>query len=285
MLLGMTYWASGDLLAAGQVFAEYTSKLRIAINIPDAISTTVVLSDIRFAMGRLQEAIHTIQQLLQFVLDQGEPISPDTADLYRALSELQLEQGNLEAAEDDLKRSKELGEKAELPVWRYRWCIAQARLHHTRGDLDGALASLNEAERLYIRTPLPDVRPLSSVKARIWVAQGRLSEAQAWARDKGFSVDDDLGYLREFEHITLAKILIAQVHNDPMNGSIHAVMRFLDAPAASSRSRRSYEQRDRNFGAAGAGSTGAGQHSICARAARARADPGRAGRLCAFLCG
>jgi len=228
MLLGMAYWASGDLEAAGRVFADYTMKLRAAGNIPDAISTTVVLADIRLAMGRLHEAIRTIEQLLQFVMDQGEPISPDTADLHRGLSELYLEQGNLGAAAQHLQRSKELGEKAELPVWRYRWCIAQARLNETQADLDGALALLDKAERLYIRTPLPDFCPISAMKARIWVAQGRLIEAQGWVREQGLSVDDDLGYLREFEHITLTRILIAQYQNDRMDGSIHAVMRFLD---------------------------------------------------------
>ncbi len=35
-------------------------------------------------------------------------------------------------------------------------------------------------------------------------------------------------YLREFEHITLARILIAQYQNDRMDGSIHAAMRLLD---------------------------------------------------------
>jgi LuxR family maltose regulon positive regulatory protein len=228
MLLGMTCWASGDLEAANRVFADYTLKLRTAGNIPDAISTTVVLADIRLALGRLHEAIRTIEQLLQFVMDQGEPISPDTADLYRGLSELYLEQGNLEAAAQHLHRSKELGEKAELPVWRYRWCIAQARLHEAQGDLDGALALLDEAERLYMRTPLPDLRPISAKKARIWVAQGRLTQALEWVGERGLSPENDLCYLREFEHITLARILIAQYQNDRNDSSIHTVMRLLD---------------------------------------------------------
>ena len=62
MLLGMTYWASGDLEAANRIFADYTMKLRTAGNIPDAISTTVVLAEIRLALGRLHEAIITIEQ-------------------------------------------------------------------------------------------------------------------------------------------------------------------------------------------------------------------------------
>ena len=228
MLLGITYWASGDLEAAGRVFAAYTLKLQTAGNIPDAISTTVVLADIRLALGRLHEAIITIEQLLHFVMDQGEPISPDTADLHRGLSELYLEQGNLEAAAHHLQRGKELGEKAELPVLRYRLCIAQARLNKTQADLDGALAMLDEAERLYIRSPLPDFWPISAMKARIWVAQGRLTKALGWARERSLSVDDELSYLREFEHITLARVLIARYKNNPVDGSVHEAMGLLE---------------------------------------------------------
>jgi LuxR family maltose regulon positive regulatory protein len=228
MLLGMTYWASGDLEAANRVFADYTMKLRTAGNIPDAISTTVVLADIRLALGRLHEAIRTIEQLLQFIMDQGEPISLDTADLHRGLSELYLEQGDLEAAAQHLQRSKELGEKAELPVWRYRWSIAQARLNETQGDLDGALGLLDEAERLYIRTPLPNLRPISAMKARTWVAQARLAQALEWVREEGLSPDDNLCYLREYEYITLARILIAQYQSDRLEVLIHTVLRLLD---------------------------------------------------------
>lgn len=228
MMLGMTYWASGDLKAAERVFTDYTKKLRAAGNIPDAISTTVVLTEIRLALGRLQDAIQTTEQLLQYVMDQGEPISPHVADLHRELGELYLEQGQLEAAAQQFRISKEYGEKAELPVWRYRWYIAQARLSAAQGDLDGALTFLDEAGRLYIRTPLPDSRPISTMKARIWLLQGRLAQALEWAREQGLSPDDDLNYLREYDYLTLARILIAQYQSDRIEDPIHAAMRLLD---------------------------------------------------------
>ncbi|MHB1131412.1 MAG: LuxR C-terminal-related transcriptional regulator [Chloroflexota bacterium] len=228
MLLGMAYWASGDLEAANQIFADYTQRLRTAGNIPDAIGTTVVLAKIRMALGHLREAINTIEELLLFILAQGEPISPDAADLYRELSELYLERCDLEAAGQHLQRSKELGEKAEPPVWRYRWYFSQARFKVTVDDLNSALEFLDQAENLYIRTPAPDLYPISALKARIWLAQGRLGEARGWAREQGLSADDDLGYLREFEHITLARILIAQYQNDRLDASIQAALQLLD---------------------------------------------------------
>jgi LuxR family maltose regulon positive regulatory protein len=52
------------------------------------------------------------------------------------------------------------------------------------------------------------------LKARVWVAQGRLGEALGWAREQGLSVKDDLGYLQEFEHITLVRLLLAQYKSD-----------------------------------------------------------------------
>jgi LuxR family maltose regulon positive regulatory protein len=228
MLLGITYWASGDLEAADRVFAEYTMKLRTAGNIPDAISTSVVLADIRLALGRLHEAINTLEQLLQFVLDQGEPIPLDAADLHRELSKLHLEQGNLEASAKHLQRSKELGEKAELPVLRYRLCIDQARLKTAQGDLEGALALLDEAQRLYIRSPLPDFCPISAVKARVWVAQGKLTKAVEWVREQGLSDDDVPGYLREFEHLTLARVLIARYRGDRKYDFIRKAVELLE---------------------------------------------------------
>jgi LuxR family maltose regulon positive regulatory protein len=228
MMLGITHWASGDLEAAERVFAEYTMKLRTVGNIPDAIGTSVVLSDIRLALGHLHEAINTLEQLLQFVMDQGEPIPFDTADLHRELSDLYLEQGNLEVAAHHLQRGKDLGGKAELPVLRYRLCIAQIRLKTSQGDLEGSLALLDEAQRLYIRSPLPDFCPTSAMKARIWVTQGKLTKALEWAREQTLSVDDAPSYLREFEHVTLARVLIARYKRDRETGAIHEAIVLLE---------------------------------------------------------
>ncbi len=85
-----------------------------------------------------------------------------------------------------------------------------ARIREAEGDLDGALDLLDEAERLYVGDFFPNVRPVPAVKARVWIAQGRLGEALGWAREQGLSADDDLSYLREFEHITLARLLLAR---------------------------------------------------------------------------
>ena len=227
-LLGLTYWASGDLEAAHQTLADALMGFRMTGNIVAAISGTYGLADIRIDQGRLQEAVWTYEQSLRLAMEQGEPVLMGTADLYLGLSGLYLERGDLEAANEHLLKSEELGVSAALPDWPYRRCIAKARMEEAQGELDDALDLLDEAQRLYYRSPVPDVRPVTALKTRVLVRQGRLSEAQGWARERDLSAHDDLSYLQEFEHITLARVLIAEYRRDQVDRPILEAMRLLE---------------------------------------------------------
>jgi LuxR family maltose regulon positive regulatory protein len=110
-----------------------------------------------------------------------------------------------------------------------------ARTQEAEGDLDGALDLLNEAERLYDRSDFfPNARPIPALRARVLVARGNLGGALGWARDRGLSVDDDLSYLHEFEHITLSRVLLARYTEEQAEGAIHDATRLLERllPAA-----------------------------------------------------
>jgi len=228
-LLGLAHWARGDLEAAHRALADAMANFQKVGNLHFAISGTFGLADIRTAQGRLRDAVRTYTQALQLALEQGEqPLLRGTADLYLGLSELYREQGDLEAAREHLLRSEELGEQAALPDWRYRLCRAQARFKETQGDLAGVLGRLDEAERHYYRTPVPNVRPLAALKTRVWVAQGRLREALHWVQEQGLSVDDELSFLREFEHITLARVLIAEYTRAAADRAIREALRLLE---------------------------------------------------------
>jgi len=226
VLLGLAYWANGDLDPAHQSFTIAMASFQMVGNILFAISFTYFLADIRMAQGRLHEAINTYEQSILLAKEQGDPALRGTADLYMGLSELHCEQGDLETARQHLLRCEELGELDK--VYLCHWYLAQARLKKAQGDFDGALDLLQEAEHQYLRGPIPDVRPIAALKTRIWVAQGRLTEAMGWVRERDLSVDDELSYLREFEHITLARVLIAQYASVQKVGFINEAMGLLD---------------------------------------------------------
>jgi LuxR family maltose regulon positive regulatory protein len=181
------------------------------------------------------------------------------------LSELQCEQGDLEAARQHLLTSKELGEHAALPELQYRSCVAEARIKEAEGDLDGALDLLYEAERQHISSPVSEVRPAAALKARVWVRQGRLTEALSWVHEQGLSVGDDLSYLREFEHITWQGMLIAQYKSERIERSIHEAMELLERLLQAAEEGEDGE-RDRDPGAAGTRPRGARRQPWCPRA-------------------
>jgi LuxR family maltose regulon positive regulatory protein len=148
--------------------------------------------------------------------------------MYVGMSEIACERDDLHAARQLLLRSQELGEHTGLPQNRYRWRVAMARVAQAEGNVAGALGLLDEAERLYVSDFFPNVRPVPALRTRVWIAQGRLGEALGWVREQGLSVDDDLSYLREFEHITLARLLLARYRGEGAERSAHEAARLLE---------------------------------------------------------
>jgi LuxR family maltose regulon positive regulatory protein len=226
-LLGVAQYGSGDLEAAEISLTDFLTHLHKKGDIITLIGISYLLADIRVTLGRLHEAEYAYQQALQLATNQRKPLPVGTSDLYRGLSELSCERGNLEAATRYLQTAQRLGEQAALTDWQHRLCVTQARLKEAQGDRDGALILLDEAERVYTRSPLPDVRPIHALKARTWIRQGRLREALAWSRSQGLSTDDDLSYLHEFEHITLARLVVAQYSHDRVDETIREAQTFL----------------------------------------------------------
>ena len=54
------------------------------------------------------------------------------------------------------------------------------------------------------------MRPVAAARARLLAAAGDVDGALAWAADRGLTADDELSYRREYEHVTLARVLLAE---------------------------------------------------------------------------
>jgi LuxR family maltose regulon positive regulatory protein len=75
---------------------------------------------------------------------------------------------------------------------------------------------------------MPDAQPVEAWKARIYLKQGRLSHAQDWAHKHGLTVDDELNYLHEFEHLTLARVLLAAYQSNRAEANIRDALALLN---------------------------------------------------------
>lgn len=230
-LLGLAFWAEGQLEQAHQSIAEAMHAFRVVGAIQLAISGTYGLADIRLEQVRLNDAIHIYETVLESIPEQESQRLKGTTEIYLGLAELHCERGELETAQIWFARALELGEDAALLGWKERLFRTRARLEESSGLLTEAVHALEQAEAFHQTTPLPQTRPLAAWKARLWLKQGQLSTAIEWMKSTYEHLDTS-SYLHAFERITCLKIQLAadvEKHSEAsINALFEAVQSMLD---------------------------------------------------------
>jgi LuxR family maltose regulon positive regulatory protein len=214
-LRGLAAWGSGDLETAEAAYAECLVHFEPIGHIGDFFGCSIAHADMRLTLGRLRAAADTFETALRLASRQEGAVVRGTADMHVGRASLHYELDDLAAARRELARSLELGEHTALPQNAYRYRVGLAEVAAAEGDLDAAVDLLDDAARLYVGDFSPNVHPVPAVRARAWLRQGRLADARGWATQQGLSATDDLSYLREFEHVTLARVLIEEGNLDP----------------------------------------------------------------------
>lgn len=241
-LKGLASWAVGDLVPALDGYRAAVRGLAAVDYVPDVLACTVTVVDLELALGHLDAAQRAAQDALDLA-DAARPrlqvdVVRGTADMRLALARVAWERGETDEAADHLRAAGDLGDDAGLPQQPYRWRVAMATLREHDGDHEAADALLAEAERLFNSDFLPNVRPVPAVHARLHIRRGNLATARQWATQAGVGDQDDLSYLREHEHITLALLLLAEHEagdTAALDVAVALLKRLRDAAAASSR--------------------------------------------------
>ena len=231
-LAGLASWTTGDLAGAFAAYTESVVGLTNAEFRADVLGCTITLGDIQRSQGQLGVALRTYRQALEVsaATPGAEPLR-GTADMQIGIAGVLLERDDLAGAHECLAISQQLGEPNGLPQNAYRWRLVLARLRAAEGDLDGALTLLDEAERVYDGDFSPDVAPVAATRARLWIRRGELALARQWAAQSQLGPDDAVSYLREYEHLTLARLLIAEHRRDghDIDGALGLLERLLSA--------------------------------------------------------
>jgi LuxR family maltose regulon positive regulatory protein len=235
-LLALARWTAGDLDEAVRCYTDAISGFVAAGYLPDMLGCSLALADIQIAQGKLSDAKNTFDTGLQTTID--HPGLRGAADMHVGLSEVLIERNELAAAAHHLAIGEELGESAGLPQHAYRWRVVMARLCRAQGDLGRALELIDEAAPRYDTDFSPPVRPVAAIRARVQLGNGDVASARAWAAASGLTPADELTYVREYEHITLARVLIASPRVDgasTIDDAIGLLDRLLAAALAGSR--------------------------------------------------
>ena len=207
--LEFTHWASGDLESSLHAIRAWMADMHKIGNPVFAIASAFAEADLLVILGRLHEAIRAYQQALQLAAEHGAEAQQITAHHHLGLALIYHELGDSESTAAHLQTAADLGQRTTLVDWLHRWKLAQARFKESAGEWDAALELLDEAERVYVKNPVPITRPVEALKARLYLKQGRLDKAREWARQRGISTTHETSYLAEYELLTLVRIRLA----------------------------------------------------------------------------
>lgn len=225
--LGLAAWAQGDVPSALETFTLAVESMHAAGTLVDELSSTAVLAGLWLAAGKPDTARRVLLAALETSEVHGNAVLLATPELHVALSELDREAGDLVAAQAHLELAAGLGEGAFMPESHYRWFVAQARICEADGDPGRALELLGQAQALFRPGFFPAVRPIPAMRARVWISQGNLAAAGDWAANQGLAVDDTVDYMREFDHLTVVRLLIAQHRTHPDSELAESALQLL----------------------------------------------------------
>jgi LuxR family maltose regulon positive regulatory protein len=214
--LGGAYAESGDVVAAGRAFAEASRLSLVSGDNFAALIALCFLADAQATQGQLHQAAQTYHRALELVAEQGGEQLPLAGLAYVGLSDLLREWNDLDEAMRLLTKGIKLGEQQGdvivgpgLQILTDGY-LGLARVYQAQGNVDGALEAIRKAELVAHKHNPSQVGRVAAAQARLWIVQGNLTAATQWMEECGLGAEDEPNHLREFEHLTLARVLTAQ---------------------------------------------------------------------------
>jgi LuxR family maltose regulon positive regulatory protein len=208
LCLSVAYWWRGDLDAVAR-WSEQQRALSLASGNDLMHGVTVsTLAYVQFLKGNLRLAARTCWS----VLAAGEGgILPAIAGVTATwLSEITYEWNDLEAAtrfaQDAIAHGRRVGS-----VEQQAFALAQlAKVRQAQGDAAGAQTLMAEAVQLGAAlAQVVESGYLRVKQVQLWLRQGNLAEARAWAQACDPLEAGKMYYLRVSEQLTLARVALA----------------------------------------------------------------------------
>ena len=213
LTLGMAQRMAGNFSAASQIFAKASAVTQAAGHLFAYLIVMRQQTELLVEQGQLQQAAEIYRQALNLVVENKAEQFPPVGLVHLGLGELHYQWNDLAAAERHLERAIAL----ELRGGHGRILIEGpailAWVKQAQGDSEGARQSMAQAVQRaqgYHETNYW-VRPtVTAHQARLWLVQGDVAAAAGWAQEQALRLDGEISHLREFDYLTLARLLMAQ---------------------------------------------------------------------------
>jgi LuxR family maltose regulon positive regulatory protein len=235
--LGDAFMSQGDMQAAYEARSESLVTARATGDTYLLMIASLRLAETLRQQGKLQQVIEICQQQMQSAKDSGISESVVTGWLFGIWGEVLAEFNELDDAEEKAKKGVELtgrGKDVAMIGWS-NLCLF--RVLFSRGDFTSAEELIQGMGNIAREHDIPIWIPvqLSAWQARLWLKQDKLEVATRWAEERGLAIKGNLSYLHEFEHIVLARILIAEERFEKATELLERLLEGADAGGRTSR--------------------------------------------------
>ena len=134
------------------------------------------------AVGQLRQAAQQFEEVLRLARVWRIPNAPRTGYAWVGLGRVRYEWNELDAALHNVRTGLERGQLAGVMDVLLRGYLALARILQAQGDIEGALAALDEANAVAEKMGLAQVKVwIGAQRAQVWLARGDTEAALDWA--------------------------------------------------------------------------------------------------------
>ena len=206
-ILGMAHSRAGEVSEAHDAFSQAV-EIALAAGLGFAAAPLMCnLAETEITQGQLRQAMQTCERAGELAVVDGAPMS--VAGFVRLeTGKILFEWNDLHAAERHLLEGLALLSQAGISESFGNGHALLALIRQALADHDGALAAAQQAVQIAQRANIPRLISLTSAyQARVWLAQRQIDLAGRWAEE--YRQAGETEYLREFEDLTLARVLLA----------------------------------------------------------------------------
>ena len=237
--LGFAYQSAGDVVAASRAVHEASRISRYAGNDYTRLFALSTLAQLQVEQGHLSKGARTYRQVIQEAETIRGQLATVTGWAYIGMGEVLREWNEIDEGVRFVIEGIERGQGGGNESLVASGYTTLARLKLAQGKVDDALDLTMKVEQLARTCTIPLIAShAAAMQALLWLARGNIEVARHWIRETKLSVNDELSYAREFEHITLARVLLALGRYDTALPFLH---RLLLAAEAGGRMRRVIE--------------------------------------------
>ena len=179
-------------------------------------------------MGHLHKGENILRQAIQLGTERGggQPL-PATADAFVDMGSLLYEWNRLDEAAVYVNQGIELAQLAGDHFVVIHGYVALSQIKLAQSDNDTATQLVKKAQEVRLQADRREEDGLiSGMQARLWLAQNNLVATARWIKEKADQLDGDMNLLNRRDHLTMARLLIAQEQSD---GALDHLVRLLDS--------------------------------------------------------